>query len=402
MKKKFVTRISLLIVMALLISEAPVFRVTAFADEYEPTEVEVALQFLLTQCLTDIYGARTEETRVAREYLAGVKDLSRVNPYYYSEIPAAEERLREAIEIEERAKEEMENSNILETDIERKFPYVYLTPGLSTQPVSVTVPMKQACRIVINGIEAFSLLSTGRPCDPGSMIGLVSFIEPYACYPKWHITSRFYGAGQLMESVELSGEVRDPLEFRRMDNFVQTWRPGLEGATFRVYLADNHSVMVAWNVDGSVTVTDLNNFPQSPSGTALKRASSKSSKSSSGSNNTSSNNSSSGNTDSTSDTNNNNDNNNQSDSNTDSSNTTTSEASSNDEAQTTTVTATIANSNGTIRTFNAEELVWKSETGEKFHNINNCSNMDPDKAEQITVKQAVETYHLEACEKCYN
>lgn len=43
---------------------------------------------------------------------------------------------------------------------------------------------------------------------------------------------------------------------------------------------------------------------------------------------------------------------------------------------------------------------WKSATGEKYHSINNCGRMNPDKATQITVEQAI-SMGLEACEKCW-
>lgn len=43
---------------------------------------------------------------------------------------------------------------------------------------------------------------------------------------------------------------------------------------------------------------------------------------------------------------------------------------------------------------------WKSATGEKYHSINNCGRMNPNKATQITVEQA-ESMGLEACLKCW-
>ena len=290
MRKNIRKKICLILAIALLGPAAPFGGVRVFAEERQLTEEELAVQSLLRTCLWDIYGARTEQTRIAREYLGSVQDLARVNPDFNAEIAPAGERLNNAIEAERIAKEEFDNANLDSSDMNREFPRVYLTPGLSTQPVSVTIPVKQACRIAINGIDAFSLLSTGRPCDPGSLLGLVSFIEPYATYGKWHVTAHFYGYGQLVDSVELSGEVKDPKDFKRLDDFVQAFRPGVEGATFQIFVADNHSIMVAWNTDGSVTVTDFNNFPQKPETTTKK--SSSGDKSNSDSSNTS--NSSSG------------------------------------------------------------------------------------------------------------
>ena len=45
-------------------------------------------------------------------------------------------------------------------------------------------------------------------------------------------------------------------------------------------------------------------------------------------------------------------------------------------------------------------LVWKSATGSKYHSINNCGNMNPDKATQITEEQAVKE-GLGKCSKCW-
>ena len=44
--------------------------------------------------------------------------------------------------------------------------------------------------------------------------------------------------------------------------------------------------------------------------------------------------------------------------------------------------------------------VWASETGKKFHNKNDCGNMNPEKARKITVDEAKQE-GLTACKKCY-
>lgn len=46
------------------------------------------------------------------------------------------------------------------------------------------------------------------------------------------------------------------------------------------------------------------------------------------------------------------------------------------------------------------ELVWKSATGEKYHSINNCGRMNPDKATQITLDEAA-ALGLGQCSKCF-
>ena len=46
------------------------------------------------------------------------------------------------------------------------------------------------------------------------------------------------------------------------------------------------------------------------------------------------------------------------------------------------------------------ELVWISATGSKYHSINNCGSMNPDKATQTTRKQA-EDMGYSACKLCW-
>ena len=47
-----------------------------------------------------------------------------------------------------------------------------------------------------------------------------------------------------------------------------------------------------------------------------------------------------------------------------------------------------------------ENIVWVSETGSKYHRINNCGRMNPDKAVQMSQSDA-EARGLEPCKKCY-
>lgn len=46
------------------------------------------------------------------------------------------------------------------------------------------------------------------------------------------------------------------------------------------------------------------------------------------------------------------------------------------------------------------EMVWLSATGTKYHRINNCGNMNPNNARQITIDSAI-SQGYEACKKCY-
>jgi len=45
-------------------------------------------------------------------------------------------------------------------------------------------------------------------------------------------------------------------------------------------------------------------------------------------------------------------------------------------------------------------MVWLSETGSKYHSINNCGRMNPSKARQVTLESA-QSRGFGACSKCY-
>ena len=46
------------------------------------------------------------------------------------------------------------------------------------------------------------------------------------------------------------------------------------------------------------------------------------------------------------------------------------------------------------------EMVWLSATGEKYHSINNCGRMNPNKARQITLEDAISGGY-DKCSKCW-
>ena len=48
----------------------------------------------------------------------------------------------------------------------------------------------------------------------------------------------------------------------------------------------------------------------------------------------------------------------------------------------------------------ATQMVWLSATGEKYHSINNCGNMNPKKARQVTLDEAL-SLHKGKCPKCW-
>lgn len=57
-------------------------------------------------------------------------------------------------------------------------------------------------------------------------------------------------------------------------------------------------------------------------------------------------------------------------------------------------------SNDTAGGGSSSILVWKSATGDKYHSINNCGRMNPNKATQITEEQAI-NQGLGKCSKCW-
>lgn len=63
------------------------------------------------------------------------------------------------------------------------------------------------------------------------------------------------------------------------------------------------------------------------------------------------------------------------------------------------VSSPVHNTNRTV-SLPSGSMVWISATGEKFHRINDCGRMNPQKAYQMTVDAAVANGY-DACEKCY-
>ena len=58
------------------------------------------------------------------------------------------------------------------------------------------------------------------------------------------------------------------------------------------------------------------------------------------------------------------------------------------------------NNNSVVSETPIGEMVWLSATGAKYHRINNCGNMNPNKARQVTRDSAISS-GFEACKKCY-
>lgn len=54
----------------------------------------------------------------------------------------------------------------------------------------------------------------------------------------------------------------------------------------------------------------------------------------------------------------------------------------------------------TAETQPVTEMVWLSATGNKYHSINNCGNMNPKNARQVTLSEALER-GMEKCSKCW-
>ena len=46
------------------------------------------------------------------------------------------------------------------------------------------------------------------------------------------------------------------------------------------------------------------------------------------------------------------------------------------------------------------DTVWLSATGEKYHRINHCGRMNPDKAREVPLENAIEKGYKK-CDKCF-
>ena len=66
-----------------------------------------------------------------------------------------------------------------------------------------------------------------------------------------------------------------------------------------------------------------------------------------------------------------------------------------------TVTAVVAGGGGKTIDLNADLTVWLSATGDKFHRINDCGRMNPNKATPVTADYAV-SHGFQACKNCFS
>lgn len=71
-------------------------------------------------------------------------------------------------------------------------------------------------------------------------------------------------------------------------------------------------------------------------------------------------------------------------------------------ASTTTVapTGTTKTTTASVATTQTGDEVWLSATGDKYHKINNCGKMNPNKAVKVTVEEA-KAKGKTACKKCF-
>lgn len=58
------------------------------------------------------------------------------------------------------------------------------------------------------------------------------------------------------------------------------------------------------------------------------------------------------------------------------------------------------NSSATLNNTSISDSVWLSATGSKYHRINNCGRMNPNKARSVSLDEAIRKGY-DACDKCY-
>ncbi|MCR4922635.1 MAG: hypothetical protein K5931_01360 [Lachnospiraceae bacterium] len=287
MKNRMVTKICAVTLASAMLVTSPLSLLKVSATESQgSSSLEDGRNYLLSMCLLNIYRARAEETRVAREFLGQAKYLASVNPSYASQVTVAEDRLNKAIYAENVAKSDYERQtayfssqaygtnyyngiynygNYYNASLYSQpavnapmVSYVHVNTTDQSKPGSTTIPVNSAARIVLNGNDAFSIVNAGMPSSPSSMMGLLLFNDKYASYQKWKMTIRCYDfQNKLMDTAVINGQVKNSKDFKKLNNFVQIWRLDLAAVTITIDLSDSESVMVAWNTNGTVTVTDI-------------------------------------------------------------------------------------------------------------------------------------------------
>lgn len=66
----------------------------------------------------------------------------------------------------------------------------------------------------------------------------------------------------------------------------------------------------------------------------------------------------------------------------------------------TTASSNVSSSVSNRMSVESAETVWISATGSKFHRINNCGKMNPNKASQLSLSEAI-SLGYEQCDKCF-
>lgn len=231
---------------AVLAAAALLTPVSVKAETPEEARINAELQAAkLSQertYLTDIYRAKEEELRVAKEYLAAAESLAKINPLFESEITPAKERVEKAEKAVERANAFLQIA--LETDEEAQ------------ESVTISANDKQLVGFVGESGELeeyFSVETTGSPRDPSAVLKISDFPEAYRNYAGYNIIARYYTTEKLKEVSEESDSAGRISGIITVDGEM----PGggyADQVAVEVIAAPELSFVFLWDEEGSLRV----------------------------------------------------------------------------------------------------------------------------------------------------
>ena len=226
-------------VSAVITSTIPV---SVMADARQ--ELEGAMYTQRVTYLTNRLGACAEETRIAEEYLGGLKSLAKVNASYAALIPAAEQRLAAAV----RAQRSAQAALGLAKDPQADASESNALPANKKHTIGIVSRDGQVG-------EYFTVETTGAPTNASSKLIISDFMDEHPEYDISDITVRYYKNERLAETSKQAAEAAD-----ESGTVIVSGRMSAGGCADQVAaestVDEGRSLVFLWEKDGRVSVVD--------------------------------------------------------------------------------------------------------------------------------------------------
>ncbi len=210
-----------------------------FRKELEGAMITQRQTFLANQL-----AACAEETRIAKEYLGGLKTLAQVNASYASYIEAAEKRLvtaQRAQKMAETALKMASNPSLDASEFNALPANQIHTIGIVDRDAEIT--------------EYFDVETTGAPSDPKADLIISDCPDDYLESEGYRVLSRDYTGESLKEVQEQSETAGKTTGTITVDGKM----PGggyADRVAVEISVANGRSLVFLWENDGRVSVVD--------------------------------------------------------------------------------------------------------------------------------------------------